>query len=115
MANVKITNLLPKFVGRVQQKAAGAMTKALVLGASEASVMTPIDTSTLINSQAKEVRFVNGVIVGRIIYSARYATYVHNPAVKQTFRRATAQKEFLRKGFARGADRIRELFKGALK
>ena len=47
----RMTNRLPQFIGQAEQKAARAMTQALILGASEASVMTPIDTSTLLNSQ----------------------------------------------------------------
>ncbi|MCP6606040.1 HK97 gp10 family phage protein, partial [Klebsiella pneumoniae] len=35
----------------------------------------------------------------RVGYSANYAVYVHDPAVKQDFTRATARKEFLTKGF----------------
>ena len=60
---------------------------------------TPIDTSTLLNSQFRELN-INGVLVtGRVGYSANYALTVHDPNVKQNFRRSTAEKEFLRKGF----------------
>ena len=38
-------------------------------------------------------------MTGRVGYSANYAFYVHDPAVNQKFRRATAKKEFLVKGF----------------
>lgn len=42
----------------------------------------------------------NGVqLTGRVGYTANYAVFVHDPNVPQTFRRATAQKEFLTKGF----------------
>ena len=60
---------------------------------------TPIDTSTLLNSQYREL-INNGVrLTGRVGYTANYAVFVHDPNVPQTFRRATAQKEFLTKGF----------------
>ncbi len=60
---------------------------------------TPIDTSTLINSQFREIMANGTVVTGRVGYSANYAVYVHDPAVKQNFTRATARKEFLTKGF----------------
>ncbi|EOW7082097.1 HK97 gp10 family phage protein, partial [Yersinia enterocolitica] len=51
-------------------------------------------------SQFRDIN-VNGTrLTGRVGYSANYAMYVHDPNVKQTFRRATAEKEFLTKGFA---------------
>lgn len=76
-----------------------AIQSALIIGSSQASLYTPIDTSLLINSQAREL-IINGVLVtGRVIYSAGYALSVHDPNVKQNFRRSTAEKEFLKKGF----------------
>lgn len=51
-----------------------------------------------IASSAKSRLTVPGV-TGRVGYSASYAVFVHDPAVKQDFRRATARKEFLTKGF----------------
>lgn len=76
-----------------------ALTSAMIIGASQASIYTPIDTSYLLNSQFREI-VVNGTrITGRVGYSASYAAYVHDPANPQRFRRATAEKEFLTKGF----------------
>ena len=92
---------LERLIGDIQgRKAVRAITKALIIGASQAALYTPIDTSTLINSQFRDIN-VNGTrLTGRVGYSANYAMYVHDPNVKQTFRRATAEKEFLTKGFA---------------
>ena len=92
---------LERLIGDIQgRKAVRAITKALIIGASQAALYTPIDTSTLINSQFSDIN-VNGTrLTGRVGYSANYAMYVHDPNVKQTFRRATAEKEFLTKGFA---------------
>ncbi|HDL7646043.1 TPA: HK97 gp10 family phage protein [Yersinia enterocolitica] len=92
---------LDRLIGDIQgRKAVRAITKALIIGASQAALHTPIDTSTLINSQFRDIN-VNGTrLTGRVGYSANYAMYVHDPNVKQTFRRATAEKEFLTKGFA---------------
>lgn len=114
-ASKRLTNRLPQFIGQVEQKAARAMTQALTLGASEASVMTPIDTSTLLNSQYRKVDKDGTKIVGTVGYTAEYAKYVHDPNVKQRFRRSTAEKEFLRKGFEEAEPNIRAVITGAIK
>lgn len=81
------------------RKVVRAIQSAMIIGSSQAALYTPIDTSTLLNSQFREID-VNGTkVTGRVGYSANYAIYVHDPDVPQTFRRATARKEFLTKGF----------------
>lgn len=115
MAGPRITNRLPQFTETVQRRAVAGMTKALVLGASEASVLTPIDTSNLLNSQYRQVDQTGDRIVGRVGYTAEYALAVHDPANPQTFRRASAEKEFLRKGFERAEPNIRAVLKGAIR
>ena len=81
------------------RKVVRALTSAMIIGSSQAAIYTPIDTSYLINSQFREI-VVNGTrITGRVGYTANYAAYVHDPSIPQNFRRATAQKEFLTKGF----------------
>lgn len=81
------------------RKIARAIQSALIIGSSQAALYTPIDTSLLINSQYREL-VINGVrVTGRVGYSAAYALTVHDHNVKQNFRRSTAEKEFLRKGF----------------
>ncbi|HBC7359348.1 TPA: HK97 gp10 family phage protein [Klebsiella oxytoca] len=91
---------LDRIIKDVQgRKVVRALQSALLIGSAQAAIYTAIDTSTLINSQFREI-IVNGVrITGRAGYTANYAVFVHDPEVKQTFRRATAQKEFLTKGF----------------
>lgn len=91
---------LNALIGDIQgRKAARAIQSALIIGSSRAALYTPIDTSTLINSQFREM-IINGTrVVGRVGYTASYAAYVHDPNIPQNFRRATAQKEFLTKGF----------------
>ena len=115
MATSRFTNRLPQFITAVEQKAARGVTQALILGASEASVMTPVDTSTLLNSQFRNVTKEGSKIVGTVGYTAEYASYVHDPNVKQKFRRSTAEKEFLRKGFEEAEPNIRAVITGAIK
>lgn len=111
----RITNNLPQFTQRVQREAARGMTQALILGASEAAVMTPIDTSTLLNSQFRNVRADGDKVVGTVGYTAAYAEPVHNPDHPQNFRRASAQKEFLRLGFEQAEQNIRAVLAGAIR
>ena len=111
----RMTNRLPQFLSAVEQKAARGVTQALILGASEASVMTPVDTSTLLNSQFRSVAKEGSKIVGTVGYTAEYAAYVHDPNVKQRFRRSTAEKEFLRKGFEEAEPNIRAVIAEAIK
>ncbi len=95
-AKINLNRLIDDITGR---KIARAIQSALIIGSSQAALYTPIDTSLLINSQYREL-VINGVrVTGRVGYSANYALAVHDPNVKQNFRRSTAEKEFLRKGF----------------
>ncbi|MFD2756387.1 hypothetical protein [Comamonas terrae] len=115
MSKPRISNTLPQFLAQVQAKGAKGMTQALILGASEASVMTPIDTSTLLNSQYRQVETQGAKVLGRVGYTAAYAIPVHDPAHIQRFRRPSAEKEFLRKGFDNAEPNIRAVIKGAIK
>lgn len=91
---------LDKLIGDIQgRKAARAIQSALIIGSSQAALYTPIDTSTLINSQFRELNVNGTMLTGRVGYSANYAAYVHDPNIPQNFKRSTAQKEFLTKGF----------------
>lgn len=91
---------LEQLIGTIKgKKAVRAVTSALIIGGSHAAAYTPIDTSTLINSQFRELS-VNGTrLTGRVGYSANYAVYVHDPRIVQQFRLPGARKEFLRRGF----------------
>ena len=91
---------LDRIIKDVQgRKVVRALQSAMLIGSAQAALYTPLDTSTLINSQFREIT-ANGVrVTGRVGYTASYAVFVHDPEVKQTFRRASAQKEFLTKGF----------------
>lgn len=98
---------LSKLIGDIQgRKAVRAIYKALYIGGAQASLYTPIDTSTLINSQFRDVNVSGKMLTGRVGYSANYAVYVHDPSVKQNFRRSTARKEFLKLGFEESRSQI---------
>lgn len=111
----KVTNNLPKFITKTEQKAARSITQALILGGSEASVLTPIATGNLLNSQFRNVDKQGSRIVGTVGYTASYAVPVHDPENPQNFRRPSATKEFLRKGFERAEPNITAVITGAIK
>ncbi|EOL9023602.1 HK97 gp10 family phage protein [Cronobacter sakazakii] len=96
------------------RKVVRAVQSALLIGGAQAALYTPIDTSTLLNSQFREVDANGTKVTGRVGYSANYAVYVHDPNVPQTFRRATARKEFLTKGFEDTRDQIDRVMKQEL-
>ncbi len=101
--SANINALVGNITGR---KVTRAIQAAMLIGGAQATLFTPIDTSTLINSQFREIT-VNGTrVTGRVGYSANYAVFVHDQKVKQTFRRATARKEFLTLGFEESRDEI---------
>jgi hypothetical protein len=112
---VRVTNRLPAFTAEVERKATRAVTKMVITGAAHASVMTPIATSTLINSQYRKVGKVGSKVRGAVGYTADYAAPVHDPDVAQTFRRPTAEKEFLRKGFEESAELLRSIVRDEMK
>lgn len=82
------------------RKSVRAVQAAMLIGATQASIYTPIDTSTLLNSQFREPVMISGTrVTGRVGYSANYAAYVADPRNPMKFRRSTAKKDFLNKGF----------------
>ncbi|WP_105626954.1 hypothetical protein [Cronobacter malonaticus] len=96
------------------RKVVRAVQSALLIGGAQAALYTPIDTSTLLNSQFREIDANGTKVTGRVGYSANYAVYVHDPNVPQTFRRATAHKEFLTKGFEDSREQIDRVMKQEL-
>lgn len=59
-----------------------AVTAACIIGQGAASLMTPVDLSTLINSQYRKVEKVGDNWQGRVGYTAAYAAAVHNSSGK---------------------------------
>ncbi len=104
----RIVNRLPQFLESAVGRLTVGVHRALIMGGAEASVMTPIDTSTLLNGQYREVRREGSRVIGTVGYTAEYALPVHDPGNPQRFRRATAQKEFLTKGFERARPAIEQ-------
>jgi hypothetical protein len=122
------TNRFPQFVDNVQNRAAGVMTQALMLGASDAVSLTPRDSSNLINGQYKDVQRDGTQIRGRVGYVAEYAAAVHAAKGKLkgqkrpkregkdrgVFWGPSGEPHFLAKGFERAHPKITALLRGAL-
>ena len=111
----KVENRLSLFVSQRIRRAEGAIVQAMVIGASHASVFTPVATSNLLNSQHKRLTVSPQQIKGTVSYTADYAKHVHDPNVKQTFRRSTARKEFLKLGFEEAEPAIKAAIRAALR
>ncbi|MCS4273515.1 MULTISPECIES: HK97 gp10 family phage protein [Raoultella] len=74
-AKANLERIIQDVCGR---KVVRAIQSALILGSTRAAYYTPIDTSTLLNSQFREIN-VNGTkVTGRVGYSANYAAFVHD-------------------------------------
>lgn len=78
-AQAKLNAVIGDITGR---KAVRAMTGALIIIGSEAAAITPVATSTLVNSQFRELSVTGTRITGRVGYSANYAIYVHEASGK---------------------------------
>lgn len=66
----------------IATKAVRALKSATYIIRTESAMLTPIDTSTLINSQFDTVEISGTRITGKVGYSAKYALYVHNASGK---------------------------------
>jgi len=74
---------LNRLIGDIQgRKAVRAMTSALIMIGSEAAAITPRATSTLVNSQFREISTHGSRIIGRVGYTAAYALFVHEASGK---------------------------------
>ncbi len=106
------------------------MQQVLTIGATEAALRTPVDTSTLINSQFKKLFESGGKLIGQVGYTANYAFYVHSateklkskPRAKRNgqpqgnYWDPNGESQFLKKGFeVYGADAIRTTIINGLK
>lgn len=78
----RVVNKLPEFVGTTKHRAARTLLQILIRGGSEVAPLVPIETSTLINSQYREINLRGEAIVGRLGFTAEYALAVHESAGK---------------------------------
>lgn len=103
---VKITSKLTDFAAGTERKCARVALQALIIGGSESAPLTPIAFGNLINSRYNHVSKEGDSILGRTGYTAAYAQPVNDPDHPQKFRRASATKDFLKKGFENAKENI---------
>lgn len=123
----------------VTMKAERGVTAALITGMAFSDLLTPIDTSFLINSKFRSISVGGTKVMGIVGYSARYAAAVHNASGKLKgkprkhfgktrygveFGGGTgvgkywdpkAEPQFLKKGFEDNRDKVNEAMERAMK
>lgn len=99
----------------------------MIVGMSFVAPITPRDTSTLINSQYRELKPIPKGWMGRVGYTANYAAYVNNAKGtakgKRTGKKSqgdywspNAEPHFIEKGFERdGKEAIEQVIKDGYK
>ncbi|WNJ77748.1 HK97 gp10 family phage protein [Cedecea neteri] len=87
----RLDALLADVQGR---KVVRAVQSALFIIGAEAAAMTPRDTSTLVNSQFRNLQFIGTRVNGRVGFSADYALYVHEASGKLKGKPRSSVKSF---------------------
>ncbi len=106
-------------------KVVRALKSATYIIRTESATMTPIETSTLINSQFDTIE-VNGTrVTGKVGYSANYALYVHNasgklagkprPSGKGTYWSPHGEPQFLTKAAEKTKSLVDKVIKSEMK
>lgn len=109
----------------IATKAVRALKSATYIIRTESATLTPIDTSTLINSQFDTVEVSGTRVTGKVGYSAKYALYVHNASGKLagkprsngngTYWSPGAEPQFLTKAAQRTKDLVDSVIKKEMK
>lgn len=106
-------------------KVVRALKSATYIIRTESATITPIETSTLINSQFDTIE-VNGTrVTGKVGYSANYALYVHNasgklkgqprPSGKGVYWGSHAEPKFLTKAAEKTKDLVDKAIKAEMR
>ena len=95
--NKNFSKLVGKISGELTRK---TVTEIMITGQAHAVLITPVDTSNLINSRFLEITNNASGFTGRAGYTAAYARFVHDGGEKN-WQKAGAESEFLKKGFER--------------
>lgn len=90
-SKAKLDALLADVQGK---KVVRAVQSALFIIGAEAATMIPRDTSTLVNSQYRELKFIGSRVSGRVGFSADYALYVHEASGKLKGKPRSSVKSF---------------------
>lgn len=100
--------MVGKITGQLSER---TVNEVMTIGMGKAHMMTPMDTSTLVNSQYKRLERTAGGVIGMAGYTANYASAVHWASGKLKGKKRTrkgasnnywdpsGEPEFLKKGF----------------
>lgn len=97
-------------IGRIEgELSERTMTEVLIIGSGYASLMTPVDTSVLINSQYRHLQPTPQGLRGQVGYTAAYAAAVNaasgklkgqaRPGNRGTYWAPGGEPDFLKRGF----------------
>lgn len=103
-----LSSTVNRIRGRLSEQ---TVTEICIIGAGYASVLTPVDTSTLINSQFRRIEHRVTGVYGLVGYTAAYAAAVNaakgtlagqpRPGNRGTYWAPGGEPDFLKKGFER--------------
>ena len=83
-----------------QERTAKAVYAAITEGEKVAVMYTPVDTSHLINNRHIQQNTTPNGYSSTLTYDADYAIYVHAMPEGTNFQKASAEPQFLNRGFA---------------
>ncbi|WP_339892184.1 hypothetical protein [uncultured Alteromonas sp.] len=84
------------------------ITEVLMTGQNHAVILTPVDTSNLINSRFLQIKNVGYGFTGQAGYTANYAKFVHDGGPKN-WQKIGAEDQFLYKGFEENMPELRQI------
>lgn len=103
-----LSSTVNRIRGRLSEQ---TVAEICIIGAGYASTLTPVDTSTLINSQFRRIEHRVTGVYGLVGYTAAYAAAVNaakgtlagqpRPGNRGTYWAPGGEPDFLRKGFER--------------
>lgn len=121
-AKAKLRRTMGNIEGAVTER---TLLEILIIGSGRASIMTPVDTSNLINSQYRRIERGPFGAWGRVGYTAAYASAVHaasgeltgqpRPNGRGNFWDPSGEPGFLRKGFEESIPQIQAAIKRGYK
>lgn len=121
-AKTKLRRTMGRIEGAVTER---TLMEILIIGSGRASIMTPVDTSNLINSQYRRIERGPFGAWGRVGYTAAYASAVHaasgesagqpRPNGRGNFWDPSGEPGFLRKGFDESIPQIQAAIKRGYK
>lgn len=103
--NKRIKSTLENIDSVVSRK---VITEVLMTGQNHGIMLTPVDTSNLINSRFLQIKNAGYGFIGQAGYTANYAKYVHDGGQKN-WQKLGAEDRFLEKGFEENFPELRQI------